>query len=194
MNFLAHAFLSGDDPDILAGNFMADFFKGPDLKKIDPKLSQGVLLHRKIDLFTDSHALVRQARSIFSPEIRHYSSVVVDIIFDHFMAAGWRRYSVESLEVFITRVYAALDRYQSLFPQRFRPVFDRMKSDNWLLGYRERNGIYQAIRGLEYRSAEFNAADLTFGILEENYEPLEGCFHDFFPELAEHVQSRLLSD
>lgn len=59
MNFLAHAFLSGDDPDVLFGNFVADSIKGNMLTNYSPEIQKGVVLHRAIDEFTDHHPVVR---------------------------------------------------------------------------------------------------------------------------------------
>lgn len=61
MNYLAHIYLSGDDPLITMGNFMADGIKGKQYKTYLPQLQKGILLHRSIDSFTDSHPIVKQS-------------------------------------------------------------------------------------------------------------------------------------
>jgi len=55
MNFLAHFYLSGNQENIILGNFMGDFVKGNPFKKYPAPLATAIQLHRQIDIFTDSH-------------------------------------------------------------------------------------------------------------------------------------------
>jgi acyl carrier protein phosphodiesterase len=73
MNYLAHAYLSFNEPEILAGNMISDFVKGK--KKFDYSLTiqQGIALHRAIDQFTDFHPVTQEAKSYFKKDYRLYS-------------------------------------------------------------------------------------------------------------------------
>src|SRR5947207_2830586 len=51
MNFLAHAFLSFNDPGLLVGNMIADSVKGKEADNYPDRIRQGILLHREIDSF-----------------------------------------------------------------------------------------------------------------------------------------------
>ena len=86
MNYLAHAYLSFADPDILAGNMISDFVKGK--KKFDypVRIQTGITLHRKIDEYTDSHPATRQAKEILKKTAGPYAGAFVDIVYDHFLA------------------------------------------------------------------------------------------------------------
>ena len=53
MNYLAHAYLSFGDPDILAGNMISDFVKGKKKYEYPDRIQMGITLHRKIDEYTD---------------------------------------------------------------------------------------------------------------------------------------------
>ena len=63
MNFLAHAFLARDDIDLMIGSLMGDFVKGPLDGQYAPSITRGLILHRRVDTYTDSHALVVRSRS-----------------------------------------------------------------------------------------------------------------------------------
>ena len=86
MNYLAHAYLSFGDPDILAGNMISDFVKGK--KKFDypERIQMGITLHRKIDEYTDTHPATRQAKQFLKTSAGLYAGSFVDIIYDHFLA------------------------------------------------------------------------------------------------------------
>ena len=49
MNFLAHIYLSGDDEDIILGNFIADRIRPSQEEKYAERLHVGIQLHRFID-------------------------------------------------------------------------------------------------------------------------------------------------
>ena len=59
---MAHLFLSGDDDDIKIGNYLGDFVKGNQLDKYPKGIRDGILLHRKIDHFTDNHPVVLESK------------------------------------------------------------------------------------------------------------------------------------
>ena len=49
MNYLGHALLSGDDENLLTGNFIGDFVKGNSWQNFPEGIGRGVLLHRAIE-------------------------------------------------------------------------------------------------------------------------------------------------
>ena len=105
MNYLAHILLSGDNPEIIIGNFMADSIKGKQYKIYPEQVQIGVLLHRHIDTFTDNHHIVRQSTKRLHKKYSHYSGVIVDIFYDHFLAKNWDLYSAIPLDLFVQEVY-----------------------------------------------------------------------------------------
>ena len=63
MNVLAHIYLSGDSDKIIIGNYIGDYVKGRDYLNYPDLVRKGIILHRHIDGFTDSHPLFTEARS-----------------------------------------------------------------------------------------------------------------------------------
>ena len=97
MNYLAHLYLAGDDSELLIGGLMGDFVKG----RVDPArpaaVRAGILLHRRVDSFTDQHPVVRRSKARIDPEFRRYAGILVDLFFDHFLACDWPAYSRQPL-------------------------------------------------------------------------------------------------
>ncbi len=48
MNYLAHLYLSGENPEIRFGNFIGDAIKRNQFLQLPENISAGVLLHRKM--------------------------------------------------------------------------------------------------------------------------------------------------
>ena len=67
-------------------------------------------MHRAIDTFTDAHAIPRISSKRLHKNYGHYSRVIVDIFYDHFLAKNWKDYSDVNLEDYVERFYDLLKR------------------------------------------------------------------------------------
>ncbi len=184
MNYLAHAYLSFGEPDILAGNLISDFVKGK--KKLDysPGIQKGISLHRAIDEFTDVHEATRQAKQFFKPAYGLYAGAFIDIVYDHFLANDEKVFSDErALAVFTQKTYRQLMNYEPVFPEKFRRFFYYMQSEDWLFHYRFTNGIRNSFAGLVRRAAYLDDHHAAVNIFEKNYPELKTCYEKFFPDL-----------
>lgn len=192
MNFLAHAFLSFGQEEVLIGNFAADFIKGKEILQFEGNILSGILLHREIDTFTDSHPLVRAGQTYLRPRFRHYSSVITDIFFDYFLAKNWGKYSSIPLETFVNQTYETIEKHQKNFPSRFQEMFFWMKSQNWLLNYREKEGIQRTLNGLTKRASFDSKMNEAPEVLLEKEAEFELIFFAFFRDLETFAFAKLL--
>lgn len=185
MNFLAHAFLSFHNADILAGNMFSDFVKGKKKFEFPLPIQKGITLHRKIDTYTDDHIVNKELRLIFKPRYGMYSSPIMDVLFDHFLATDPAHFDQESLNQFALETYLTLDGKQELFPEKFARMYPYMKSQNWLYHYRTMEGVWNSLGGLSRRAKYLNETQTAFDLFEENYETLRAGYNEFFPDLYE---------
>lgn len=190
MNYLAHAYLSFNNPEILVGNLISDFVKGK--KKFDypPVIQQGIALHRMIDAFTDGHEATKEAKEIFRPDYRLYSGAFIDVVYDHFLATDENEFTESSLLDFSTGVYATLGNYQQWLPDRFAGMFPYMKSQNWLYHYRTRSGTEKSLGGLVRRAAYLTDSHTAFLLFEKYYQPLQQCYRQFWKEARPYVKKQ----
>lgn len=188
MNFLAHAYLSGNDPFILVGNMIADFVKGKQFAAYIPEVQRGILIHREIDRYTDQHPIVKESRRLFYPEIRHYALVITDVIYDHYLGKHWHKYHSQPLKLFTGKVYDTLEQNSSLLPADFNVILPRMKTHDWLASYADTQGIFRSLDGLARRSPGFVFAGKTKELFLHHYDTLHEHFNQFFPELIHHTE------
>lgn len=192
MNFLAHALLSFNDEDFLTGNMISDFVKGK--KKLDYPLSiqKGIQLHRAIDEFTDYHPVTAKAKEFFRNDYRLYSGPFVDIIYDHFLALDDKQFlKNKGIKNFTISTYHKLHNNESYFPERFQKMFPYMESQNWLYGYRFKEGIRKSFGGLVHRAAYMDESETAFEIFNKNYDRLAKHYSAFFPELKEFAFKKM---
>ncbi len=191
MNFLAHLFLSADTEQLMLGNFIADFAKGGTEESYREEVYLGILLHREIDSFTDRHPQVAKSKQRLWPRHRHYSSVIVDIFYDHFLARNWQRYSNITLDDFAKRAYATIRRFDDLLPQRAKQVLPHMIANNWLVNYARLEGIDRAMQGMARRASFKSEMAGAIEDLRKDYEEFENDFRIFFPELVAYTKTSI---
>ena len=79
---------------------MADGIRGNNYLNFSEDIKKGILLHRYIDTFTDAHPIYRQSKRRLHEKYGHYSGVIMDIVYDHFLAKNWASYSDSKQEDF----------------------------------------------------------------------------------------------
>ncbi len=190
MNFLAHTYLSFQHPEILVGNMISDFVKGKKIYDFPPGIQQGILLHRQIDAFTDSHITTRHARTFFHPAVRLYSGAFVDVAYDHFLANDPLQFTDASLLHLASSSYAILNEYIHLLPTRFQTMVPFMQAQNWLYNYKTITGIKNSFGGLANRAAYLNSSTEVFQLFETHYAALQNCYNEFFPSLKSYTRQQ----
>jgi acyl carrier protein phosphodiesterase len=193
MNYLAHAYLSFYDPEILTGNMISDFVKGKKKFNYPVTIQKGIELHRAIDEFTDYHPATKEAKEFFRKDYRLYSGALVDIVYDHFLANDKNEFADEAaLKLFASKTYASLENHSDNFPEHFSMIFKYMKKDDWLYNYRFVPGIEKSFAGLVRRAAYLTDPIPAGRIFAENYLLLQNCYGDFFKDLKEMATNRFI--
>ncbi len=192
MNYLAHAYLSFDEREILTGNIISDFVKGKTKYNYPEGIQKGIQLHRSIDTFTDNHPATAKAKSFFRPRYRLYSGAFVDVAYDHFLACDADQFiSYGNLENFSKHVYSSLEKYFDDMPPRFQLIFPHMKAHNWLYNYRLKEGIRKSFAGLAWRAVYLTESEIAFEIFNQYYNDLKDCYDEFFPDLKKFARDNL---
>ncbi|MBC2846773.1 ACP phosphodiesterase [Winogradskyella flava] len=185
MNFLAHIYLSGENELVTIGNFVADGVRGNKYKNYPKDIQIGIQLHREIDTFTDAHPIFRQSTKRLHKGYGHYSGVIVDIFYDHFLAKNWIAYSDIPLANYIQDFYKSLDNNFDSLPPRFKHLTPIMIEGNWLLSYATVDGIQQVLNGMNRRTKGKSKMNEATKELQTHYNAFETDFTLFFAELVE---------
>ncbi|WP_282123495.1 acyl carrier protein phosphodiesterase [Algibacter mikhailovii] len=191
MNYLAHIYLSGDNELVTIGNFIADGIKGKRYKEHPQEIQKGILLHRHIDTFTDSHKTVRQSTKRLHNKYGHYSGIIVDILYDHFLAKNWKKYSDTPLENYADTFYNSLKKHYDLLPLRIQNMMPYMLAGNWLLSYASIEGIGEVLDGMNRRTKNRSSMNEAVEELKEFYTEFENEFTIFFEELMATSKEKL---
>ncbi len=188
MNFLGHFLLAGDSEPIIIGNFIADFVKGKEYQKFPAKIAEGILMHREIDSFTDTHEAFKKTKRRIVDTQGHFSGVVVDVLYDHFLASNFQQYSNQALSGFAQKMYTIIDKNHHQLPHQSKFLFRYMKRDNWLMRYKEKEGIDRTLTGMSKRVKFDNNMHLAIEDLNKHYHAIEQDFFSFIDDIINNFK------
>lgn len=191
MNFLAHIYLSGDNDLLKIGNFMADSIRGHSYEEYPDDIRKGILLHRSIDSFTDMHPVYRQSKHRLHEKYGHYSGVIMDIFYDHFLAKNWNTYSDENLEQYAENFYFLLKDNYNVLTERAQGMMPYMIARNWLVSYATIEGLEMIMFQMDHRTKNRVAMHESIVELKQFYAEFEQEFFLFFEELRQHCREKL---
>lgn len=189
MNFLAHLYLSGKDEGTIVGNFIADAVKGSHYKHFPDGIAKGIILHREIDHYTDTHAVFRKSKNRLSSRYKIYSGIIVDIYYDHFLSKNWSDYSDENIHEVVARTYFLLFRKYQYLPPRSKRILPFLVTQNWLEGYARFDSLQRVFNGMSRRTNHQSGMENAVGDLKANYADFESEFREFFPDITRHIQN-----
>jgi acyl carrier protein phosphodiesterase len=191
MNFLAHIYLSGDSDLIKIGNFMADGVRGNKHLELHSEIQKGIVLHRTIDTYTDAHPIFRKSTKRLHTNYHHFSGVIVDVFYDHFLAKNWDLYSDEKLEVYVANFYDSLGTHHDLLTEKAQMMKPYMIKQNWLLSYQTIDGIEKILSQMDNRIKR--ESNMRFSVLELRlfYKEFECDFTIFFNDIRIVTKQKL---
>lgn len=190
MNLLFHLYLSGEDHDLLIGNFMGDFVKGPLRADYPAGVLRGLQLHRQIDSFAQRDASFQASRLLISPGFGLYRGVLVDMFYDHFLARNWCSWSDVPFIRYLAWSRRAIESRWELLPARLQD-FVPLVFDQLLPSYGQIEGIDAALRRMARRLRRPNPLADGAGELIVNYAGLQAHFEQFIVKIADFAHEQI---
>jgi len=191
MNYLAHAFLSFGDKDILTGNMIADHVKGKAaLEQYPTGIRHGIALHRRIDEYTDKHPATLRAKLLFREDFGLYAGPIMDTIYDHYLANDPKYFANEAALLAFTQVtYALLEENAQYFPEKFAGYFPHMKEHNWLYHYRHMKGTERSLIGLSRRALYMPPIAKAYELFVAHFYTLNQCYYELIDDMTAFVKN-----
>lgn len=193
MNYLAHLHLATLANSSLCGNLMADYVRGSPHHVWPEHIAQGIQLHRRIDVMTDSLPEVRTARALFRAETQRVAPVALDAIWDHFLSLHWDTIEPEiSLPVFLANCYSVIQPELAATPEGFQTLNRHLWTDRWMEKYADAIWLENVFKGIASRRPRLVALIDSYQDFIDNYQNLSEIFWRFYPDMMNKaVQKRL---
>ena len=167
----------------MVGQFIADAVKGNDFNAYTPNIRQGILLHRWVDSYTDTHELVKELRAEYRPKLGLYSGVLIDLVFDYFLAKDFQLHSGWELSEFQQFTFSVLNKHEEKFPERMKNYFFHMKDKEFMMKYAHPVGMAVIVRQMGMRSARGEALIQAGDYFLDHVEAASKYFPSFFQDL-----------
>ena len=199
MNYLAHLHLADDTPESMVGNLMPDLVHGKLPVVHDAEVMHGIMTHRRVDAFTDTHPIFAKSKSHFmnasklpgEVSLRHFSGILVDVYYDHFLAVDWHLYHEMSLPEFIGHAYEQLHVGRGYMPEQMLSRMARIREADYLSQYATTQGLNNVLTLMSMRFSERLDRNIqmqhSIPIMIANYQALREDFHAFYPQLMKYV-------
>jgi acyl carrier protein phosphodiesterase len=193
MNHLAHLYLSSENEEEMVGQFIADAVKGNDFNLYRTDIRKGILLHRWVDSFTDTHDLVKELRAAYRPNLGLYSGVLIDLVFDHYLAKDFQSHSGRELEEFQQFTFGVLNKHEEFFPDKMKHYFFHMKDREFMMKYAHPDGMAVIVRQMGNRIPRGESLLVAGDFFEDYVEMASAYFPTFFEELKREFELKRLA-
>ena len=192
MNYLAHTYLSGDNDNIKVGNFLGDWVKGSDYLKYPEDIRTGIMLHRNIDSFIDHHPIMHLSASRFQSRYARYSGVIIDILYDHYLAHSWKDFCDIPLRDYVNRLHNVMLNNFEILPPRLQNFLPEFMNERWIERYATIDGIRDVLETMSKRTSLPNETEFAISVIEAFYADFRHEFFDFFSQIIEFVEGKFL--
>ena len=183
MNFLAHSLFGFNNAALIAGQFCGDFVRGSDLSHLPDGVERGVRFHRFLDRFTDTHQVLEPTRGLIDQVPRRFAGIVVDVMFDHYLANRWTQVCDVSLDEHAKTVISALRSHEAHLPASLNRFTGLLEKENILQNNIHLPAVQYTLSRIAKRSDKFAVLALSQDQLEPLSRRLKQPFDDFYPEL-----------
>ncbi len=191
MNFLAHVYLSGNDENLILGNLIADSVKGKMIDLFADEIKKGIILHRMIDVYTDNHQVVKLSKKRLEAKYKKYAAVIIDIYYDHFLAANFHLFSSTSLTQTAHTAYHILIKNFDILPPKSKRILPFMATQNWLEGYANLLDLQRVFNGMSRRASFVSGMEQAIDDLQIDYQHYEAEFFSFFPDVVKFTRMKI---
>ncbi len=191
MNFLAHLYLSGDHPMIQIGNFIGDHVKGRNYLNYSPDIQKGIILHRKIDAYTDSHPIVKNSAKRLYEKYGRYAGIVIDVFYDHYLGINWDRYNDIKLSKYVSKVHKTLLSHYFKLPNEVKGFLPFMVKSRRLETYATVEGIHRSLSIMSNYSSLPDESDWAIKQLVRYNGEFNQEFIEFFEDVREMANNEL---
>lgn len=181
----------------MLGALLGDFVFGTrGLDRFGAVEAREILVHRRVDRFTDQHPDVESLRARFPDGLRRYAGIALDMHFDHLLARDWSRWctidggDAVALDAFTARAYAMLLARVDALPPRLQAILPSLAADDWLGSYRERASVDRAVTRIARRlSRNGDRLVACLDVLRRIEPEAESAFASFFPDLVGYAST-----
>jgi acyl carrier protein phosphodiesterase len=186
MNFLGHLYFSHNECELMIANLFGDHFHGNQYTALPKPIQKGIILHRQIDSYTDTHPAVKSLRLSLYKELPKVAGIAIDLYFDHLLAANWTLFHDKPYVNYLDEFYDFNSAYEVYYPQKFLHFMEQLKTNKWMNHYGTAHGLQKSCEGVASRLSFANTLPTAPDVFYHNITEIESTFHQFMKDARAH--------
>lgn len=190
MNFLGHLYFSNDDKDLMLANLFGDFVKGSNFHHFPSKIREGIVLHRAIDTYIDSHKEVLDLKLMLYQDLPKVAGIAVDLFFDHLLAKTWEKHHVQEFESFLNDFYLHNSEIENDLTSDFKQFITIFRERKWLNYYPTAFGLAKSCEGVSKRISFTNKLAEAPEIFYKRENVIEAVFQQYMVDAKNYFSDK----
>ena len=197
MNFLGHAYIARNFPQLIPGNFAGDSYKGKIEKfnELPSEIYNGIRLHRFIDDFTDNSEYIIEVCRIFQKGgVQKVGFIASDIILDHHLSRDWLDYSSRRYDDFVNHIYTQTEPFLEELHPEFQWLYKNLKKHGWLYDYPTVDGITKIMGQFSRRIGFENDLLKTIDLYQDNQPKIDELYTEFLSSISDASEQFIIDN
>ncbi len=182
MNFLAHSFFSPQNSIVRCSNMLADTIKGSNFTNFNPRVIEGVVLHRKLDEFIDNYPNFINLKKLLYPVLGKFTSIAIDMYFDFFLAQIILAKKI-NYNSYCMDLKMEYDLIRNELPSEMLVLGDLIFDRKWLMDYLTLEGMQNIMNQMSGRIKNIVFFSDSIPIFEANKDLFLNQYEDFYQTL-----------
>lgn len=182
MNHLGHLFLSNNDLDLMICNLHGEYIKGKTFDHYHASIQKGIVLHRAIDFYTDSHPVNIKLKKYFYSELPKVSGLAIDLFYDHILAKKWDSYHHLTLNLFLDQFFNYTSPLEKDMHPLFRVFMKNFREHQWIKHYSSDWGLHKMCEGVSKKLSFQNALSHASVFYSRNTNRIDEAFEHFISD------------
>lgn len=191
MNFLGHLYFSNNDFDLMIANLFGDSVKGKKYLNYSLEIQRGILLHRKIDFYIDTHPAVKELKLELYHDLPKVAGIAIDLFFDHLLAIHWNKFHDIPLNSFLATFYVFRSSFESEMSPEFLYLLKQIRENKWLSYYSSTYGLEKSCQGVSRRISFENNLDKAPGVFINKEKEIRDVFFVFMKDAVMELSNQV---
>lgn len=186
MNYLGHIYFSNNDFELAIANLFGDYVKGAHFDQYSPKIVDGIILHREIDNYIDTHPSVKKILPTLRISLPKVAGIAIDLYFDHLLAKNWNQFHTTPLNEFLQSFYNQIQENKQIYPTFYLDYLQKMIEYNWMSHYSSAEGLNKMCNGVSQKLSFKNQLVNGLHVYNMHETLIEKAFFEYMSDANEH--------
>ncbi|MBX9851483.1 MAG: ACP phosphodiesterase [Cytophagaceae bacterium] len=190
MNYLLNFYTSKSFSEkTIIGNFIGERVKPSQYYNYPSEIISGIYFNKGVNNFIQNSVYYNKSKERLDPRYGKYSSKIIDIVYDHFLALNWKKYNSCDLNYFIKEKNMLVIENYSVIPYKLKKLFPQLIMSECLNNLATVSGLHNFMKWVTTKDTFRSSSHFCLMDLTQNYSEFNKDFELFMEELEAYVSN-----